>query len=359
MELQTGLKPERPDLTYLQGRLDFEEVLESLGIVVAHRQNEWIMCHCPFPENHSNGDKNPSFGFNEEEMRYNCFVCGGGDLLELVTFQMVMDDQEGEIWLQQHSTMEPQKSEDLKAQLDKIIHPAQDKKSIGAMDVSILDKYVPVPVEYLEERGLNAETADAMGLKFDWDDHGGIIIPHFWNTKLVGYQVRHMVMWGGDFLCTKCSKPVPKYTSSVGMPKSTTLYNHDRVTITEAREVIVVESPMTVLYLMSHGRPNVVATFGMWNQEQVEHLRKFEVVYLWPDNDAAGKKNIERAVKELKNYTEVRIVPTVPKPKGDGADINPEFIQAHLFHAFPPSLVPLKGIISPLKVDETNTNYWR
>jgi hypothetical protein len=50
------------DISYLQNRLDPEEILASLSIETASWKGNWLMCHCPNTNNHSNGDVNPSFG---------------------------------------------------------------------------------------------------------------------------------------------------------------------------------------------------------------------------------------------------------------------------------------------------------
>ena len=74
---------ERPDVSFLKDRLDVESMLESLNIEVAFQKGEEWICHCPDVMGlHTSGDSTASFAYNEEKMKYNCFRCGGGSVLE-------------------------------------------------------------------------------------------------------------------------------------------------------------------------------------------------------------------------------------------------------------------------------------
>lgn len=74
-KINRGLSIEATSYEHLKGAFDTEAFLEDLGIDIGFQQREhqW-MCHCPFPENHKNGDTNPSFGFNEEKLAFNCLA---------------------------------------------------------------------------------------------------------------------------------------------------------------------------------------------------------------------------------------------------------------------------------------------
>ena len=102
--------------------------------------------------------------------------------------------------------------------------------------------------------------------------------------------------------------------------------------------VIIVESPMTVLYLKSHGFGNVMATFGSFQQAQASLLFPFERVLYWPDNDSAGMTNAARAIEALWTFVNLSIVPMVPGEKSDAANLAPEQIQDYLDAAIPSAL---------------------
>jgi DNA primase len=333
----------RPDISYLQNRLDFDSVLESLGIKIAFHLGNQIMCHCPNPQNHENGDANPSFGLSTEEMVFNCFVCGGGTLLDLVKREAnLATDDEAVLWLQQHSTMQPSSSDALKQQLMSKMYKAEAEATMPEYPAESLFKYRAIH-PYIYERGITKDVAVKMQVGFD-EIHCGIMIPHVWRGKLVGWQLRHLVHEGDKYYCDIClavDGKVPKYKSTKGLPVSRTLYNYDNVVADGYDAVIIVESPMSALYLMSNGYPNVVATFGSYNSEQLGVATVFPTIYLWPDNDPAGEKNVKAAIDTLRYMVDLRVVPVVNKPKGDAADVSPDNIKEHISRAFTPALLPL------------------
>lgn len=342
-ELRRGVKTrvqDRPDIRYLQSRLDYDEVLEGLGIDVAYHLGDQIMCHCPNPDNHSNGDRNPSFGFNTEEMIYNCFVCGGGTLLDLVVQQLVVSDDDAVAWLTNSSTLEPKSASEIRQKLAQMMNPVKEKTVIPSYPIEKIEQFRQPAQKYFLDRGITAEVQAHMRTGFD-EEHYAVVIPHVWRGDLVGWQWRHLIHEGDTYYCMTCGDQTAKYKSTPGFPKKITLYGYDDVVEMGYQSVIVVESPMTVLYLRSCGYINVVATFGSWSEEQMNYLTVFPTVYLWPDNDPAGANNLHKAIDVLSKQTNVRIVPVVDKPHGDGADVHPKEIINYLEMAILPGLLPL------------------
>lgn len=324
------LTPAFPDLdiSYLKNRLDFEEILEALGIQISHTLGDWIMCHCPNTGAHKNGDQNPSFGFNTEEVYANCFVCGNQSLVQLIQDQLGISEKDAVAWLREHSTFEPAKSEDLVEKITKILHPPEDLIVMPEFPDNAVFKYRFVH-PYLLERGITKEVIKEMNVGFD-EEHLGIVIPHWWKGKLRGWQVRHLLEKDGKYYCPTCGqdnsptvaktpKQVAKYNNTIGFPKKTTLYNYDNVYHTSG--VMVVESPMSVLKIKSLGLDDVVATFGSFSKEQGDALVKFGIVYFWPDNDLAGMINTQHVIDSLANRVELRIIPPVFEEKGDPGDL--------------------------------------
>lgn len=366
-ELRTGFQEEITDdekVAFLRGRLDYEEILEALGIETSHFLGDWLMCHCPNTVNHTNGDTKPSFGFNVEEMRWNCFVCGGGSLLKLVADELDISKEDALDWLKNQSTFEPSTSEDLKSKILKLIHPVEQVDVLPTYPDDAVFKYRFIH-PYLLDRGISKEVIIDMNVGFD-PTHFGIIFPHWWKGALRGWQVRHLVsknVSGKDlFYCPICGNDsehkiwAPKYSNTKGFPKKNTLYGYDQLN-KDNKEVIVVESPMSVLYLKSHGFENVVATFGSWSMEQLAFLTVFDSVILWPDNDPAGVTNLKKVLEPLRNLTEVRVVPVVSKPKGDAADVSPNLLSSYLERAISPvKLASLHGKVPTLDDLLTNIN---
>lgn len=336
------------DIAYLKGRLDFEEVLESLGIEVSHWNGDWLMCHCPDPVMHKNGDTNPSFGFNVEEMYANCFVCGSKTLLQLVQEQLGVDEKTALAWLREQSTFEPAKEEDLLEKINKLLHPVEKVEVMPEFPDSAVFKYRFIH-PYLTERGISKEVIKAANIGFD-EEHLGIVIPHWYKGKLRGWQVRHLLEKDGKYYCPTCGqdnsptvaktpKAVAKYNNTVGFPKKRTIYNYDNLVGTQA---LIVESPMSVLKLWTLGFPRVGATFGSFSKEQAEALAKFEFVGYWPDNDDAGRTNTEHVLKYLAPLTKVGIVPPVEGLKGDPGDLTTkEQVESYLNRVMTPATYKL------------------
>lgn len=336
------------DISYLQDRLDFEEVLEGLGMEVSHWLGTWIMCHCPFTQNHANGDSSPSFGFNTETMGWNCFVCGGGGILQLVE-DLINCNQEAAIqWLTQLSSFEP--SENLVDKVTKIMHPVSTEGIMPAYPDEIYEKFETHEYErdaYLEFRNISIEIGKETRIGVD-QNHFGITIPHWFDGKLRGWQTRHVLD-----SCPTCGPNPPKYKNTPNFPKKNTLYLYD---FAIGFQALVVESPMSALYLWSMGIPNTMATFGSFSSQQAELLKKFSKVRIWPDNDPAGTNNLFKAVADLGESVDVSIVPVVDQPHGDPADVSADRIHEYLFSAFPIALLPLfEGNLPTLEQAKTYT----
>jgi DNA primase len=321
-------------------------MLEALGIDQAFRRGTQLMCHCPNTDNHKNGDLNPSFGYNEDKMAYNCFVCGGGNVVELV--QMMMpetSDEDAVKFLEQYADFN-RSEDDLEIRLRAILNPQDD-------DDSTLPEYPPENLfqyrkihPYLYKRGLTREVIVEMQVGYD-DEHMGITIPHFFMGKLVGMQRRHLgVDDDGNYFCPRCSvtdKKVPKYKNTARFPKVNTLYGYDQMKEAlrqeEGNSAIVIESPFSLLKLKSLGFNRVTATFGQFSTEQGMLLIAVPKVYFWPDNDSAGYKNAKKAIEVLGHFVDLWIVPVVEGEKGDPGDLDaPMQVFNHLKMAYPSAL---------------------
>jgi DNA primase len=317
------------DLEFYKGRVDGDELLEALGIDAAFHKNQWIMCHCPdWMGNHKNGDANPSFGFNEDEMVYNCFVCGGGDVFQLVEMMLGGDENTTEQFLLSMAHLEPMNNEDFANEIERLMNPMKTMEADPEYPKEALFPFRKIH-PYLYERGISKEVIIEHQVGFD-EDHYGITIPHTFMGKLKGWQTRHLMQdEQGNYMCPKESclnkGKVPKYKNTSGFPKQNTLYAYDQ-TMKWCKEnghgdAIVVESPMTVLYLKSLGFKATMGTFGQFSTEQGHLLWPFNRVYFWPDNDKAGAENTERAIKALEQYVNLQIVPVVPGEKSDAANL--------------------------------------
>jgi hypothetical protein len=362
VKFRKGLKQEPASYDYLKGRLDSEALLESLGIDIGFRQREnQLMCHCPnLTGNHNNEDSSPSFGFNEEHLVYNCFVCGGGNVVELVWMMMPDLARKGdssadysEAWerglryLEQFADLNVSQ-DDLVDRLKRTMYPEQKDDELPDYPADNLFQYRKIH-PYLYERGLTKGVIVEMEVGFD-EEHAGITIPHWFMGKLVGMQRRHLAQdTDGNFICDRCfdpdkpTKKIPKYKNTSSFPKVNTLYGYDKMKHYLAQQgggVIVNESPFSTLKLKSLGYHKTVGTFGQFSIEQGMLLLPCEKVYFWPDNDKAGYENAKRAAESmLGQMGTLYIVPVLPNYKGDPGDLNEASeVATYLKHAWPSSL---------------------
>jgi len=338
------------NLDFFKDKIEGEQVLEALGIDIAFRRNNQIMCHCPdWFGNHKNGDANPSFGYNEDELLFNCFVCGGGNLFQLVENMMGVDEDGAVEFLMQQANLEPQDSGKFAEQIEQILNPYEDTQVDPEYPESALFPFRKIH-PYLYERGITKEVIIEHQVGFD-EEHYGIVIPHWFMGVLKGWQIRHLVEQDGEYHCPvkSCNfdkngneKPVPKYKNTSGLPKLNTLYAYDQTMRYCKKEgvgdIIVVESPMTTLYLKSHGFGSAVATFGQFSPAQASLLWPFNTVYYWPDNDKAGRNNTKLAIENLEQYVNLKIVPTVEGEKSDAANLDPEEISDYIKRSEPSAL---------------------
>lgn len=342
------------NLHYLQDKIDWWATLEELGIETAYPLGDEIMCHCPnLMGLHAHGDKSPSFGFNTQKLEYNCFVCGGGNVLLLLNEMLGLDEEAAEMWLRSQADLDTINKDKLKDNLKAIMNPIESDDFIPDYPPNLLFQYRKIH-PYLYERGLTKEVI--VDMQVGWsEEHDAIIIPHFYGGKLCGWQMRHLNQIAENTwdckLCSESEKKVPKYKNTSSFPKATTLYNYDNAI--KYPEVIVVESPMTALYLMSCGYPNVVATFGGFNPTHGMLLARFQKIFFWPDNDGAGLQNLNEARKSLAMYSQLMIVPLVPGEKSDAANLKPGEIPEWLNHAYSVALYPMLGLATLEDIPDT------
>lgn len=362
-KLNRGLPDYTIDYSHLIGRLDVESLMDDLGIEFGFRHSEnQLMFHCPNLEgNHRNGDANPSFGFKKDRLVFNCFVCGGGNIIDLIRMMNPGFSQENALQYAETYADFNISQEDFVNKIQTILHPSDEVETyMPDYPIDSLFQYRKIH-PYLLERGITRETIIEMQVGYD-EEHDCIVIPHFFMGKLVGIQKRHITQDDeGNYLCERCKetekKRIPKYKNTPNFPKVNTLYGYDHLKqmIKEEKtsSAIVVESPMSALKLMSLGYNRTVATFGQFSKEQAMLLIAVERVYYWPDNDPAGWNNTHKIMNVLMPYTDLRIVPVVSKEKGDAADLQTsEEVRRHLEAAYPAALFGLHSKEKLLSLDE-------
>lgn len=259
---------------------------------------------CPDPWSlHKNGDTTGKFAINRTKHLWNCFVCGGGSLLDLTIALQDMDDQEAETWLYQFAKPRDESDDEFLAEIEEILHQEMIAKPVMPYyNDHVLDKWTEdlAPLGgWLKDRGISEEIACKARIGFDraarrqaplkpgkpaQEPYSGpcVYLPHFWGGRLVGWQQR----WLSDAR----PKWIPKYTNTSSFPRTETIYNYENVYLAE-RPVIVCESVPSALFLASLGYPAVATFGGSVSTEQLRLLRRFQQgLVLAPDNDEPGYK---------------------------------------------------------------------
>lgn len=157
-----------------------------------------------------------------------------------------------------------------------------------------------------------------------------IVVPHFWDGRLVGWQSRKIFEDGS-----------PKWLSTMDFPKDETIFRPPQGDV-----LVVVESPMTVLR-HAHHLP-LAATFGAdVTDRQVRLMSGYDKVVLWMDPDRAGWRSMEGhtddsgvrhpgLVERLMPYTDVWAVQA--DWANDGADLSDEDAAEAVAGAVPASV---------------------
>lgn len=314
--------------------IDIDAVEDAIGFDAIDSTDTEDRGHCfDIWGLHKNGDTTGKLSIHREKMVYNCWVCGGGSILSLVMDLKDMDVGEATRWLYEFAEQEDEEKPDkLLGKVNKIfgeLDPPQ-KKDLPYFNERVLDKWLDTRTSWFRKRGINNDTRQEFKLGYDPthvrrkndEEYVGpaIIIPHFWGGKLVGWQER--------WLDENRPKWVAKYTNTPDFPKESTLFNYDKCLSNSHVEPVVVESPVTALFLDSIRVP-AIATFGSnLPESQIQLLRVFnQGVFLSPDNDkpkgdqaAAGIKWRDTLTESLIDTIPVYHVPLVTE-RGESADL--------------------------------------
>lgn len=236
----------------------------------------------------------------------NCYSYWGGGIFNFMLKMEKKDDFTELIPILKPFLTGPEDNpETFKQELERIFSANANVYSIEIPSYSeaVLSPWMKSHPYLREVRGISVETSSKLKIGYDPVDNR-IIFPHFWRSKLVGWQGRSIP--SGPYW-PQTEPEWPKYKSTLSFPKSSTLYNYDRAS--EFERVIVVESPMSVAKAYEYGIENIVATFGAKVTEgQLSLLRDFEEVLVWMDSDGAGYQGEKKIVKSLYQNTRVRVI---------------------------------------------------
>lgn len=249
------------------------------------------------PGLHSDQDANPTASLNYQKLVYKCLGCGAsGGLLWFIATCRGSSSVEARSWLEQTAGLGTSVMEldamlrfldNMYASKTRPVVPSYSDRTLKPW--SLLHPYFTDPFAS-GGREIPVETAEKFRLGWDASTDR-VVLPHFWNNKLVGWQTRKLSTEWRSVELTPDSPDfhsgwanAPKYHSSPDFPKDSTIYNYNPRSTTG---VVVVESMMSVL---RHDHAlHMEATFGASVTDiQIKRLSAHPEITLWMDNDRAG-----------------------------------------------------------------------
>ncbi len=268
---------------------------------------------------HSHSDSSASASLRVDNLNYGCWSWGGGGFFWLL--KTLEQDDEIRIRRVLHDLsagLYRESPEKFMETVQRVFSKSSDRTVIenNSYHEKVLEPWLQIRHPYFsEDRGISEDVIDRMKLGYD-DKEIRVVIPHFFDHKLVGWQKR--ALDNPEYPISV--KSFPKYKSSIAFPRKDTLFNYDN--LDASKPLFVVEAPMSVLRGLTHGNDldNITATFGASvTKEQMKLMQEFPLIYIGMDPDPAGWVASLKLMKELGQYTEVRML-SFPQGK-DYADM--------------------------------------
>lgn len=265
-----------------------QELISLFGLRNARRSGRNLVASCPYSQNHAHGDRNPSFSINVDTGLWICFGCGEkGNLVKLAQDVLNMDK------------MEAIRTFDIDITPDKVDQLVSDgyerPKPMTPLQMDI-SRWSNAKHEYWHGRGFTDATIGKWHLGYS-EDMNRVVVPVYSDGELMGWSAR-----------ATDDVTQPKWRHSPSMEKSRLLFGKDNFSGDTA---IVVEAPLSVIMLDQYGVSNAVATFGCkMSETQARMLRSnYNNILMWYDPDGPGQSGMADAVKLLKDFVDVYVVP--------------------------------------------------
>lgn len=252
-----------------------EDLLYQIGIEDLRSQGDEILGRCPEHERRTGKrEQRPRhWSINRRTGQHHCFSCEyKGSLVRLVIERTGLGVWEAHKLLRQHDVdlvseshwedWEPPQSADVEESLHSFSFP---------------------PRRSLEHRNLTIHAATRYDLRWDYEDSEWVLPIHGPVGELWGFQ----------------SKGENVRNHPPGVKKSRTLFGLHLLEQDETHQVLLVESPLDVVYLYGLGF-NAIASYGSSVSDRQMYLivEHFESVILALDSDTAGIKGTRRILED-------------------------------------------------------------
>jgi DNA primase len=285
---------------------------ERYGVSEMRRDGDELRMRCPLNLGlHKHGDRTGKFSLNVKKNVCGCWVCGAGNILWLVK-HAERDEDGNPVEVSDAAAIEIAKQyaheltdDEFAALIAEEMNgqPYQEPRA-GQTDYSgVISQWTHTKHPYWADRGFNIETVEMWSLGFDPEENR-VVVPHRFDGRYVGYLKRTLAD-------TQYGLPTDrdiekKWKNSWQLPRDM-LFGYDTAKYYDS--VVVVEAPLSAIYLWQCSIPNVVATFGSkTSAEQVRLLRRFRDVVVWYDADLAGRHGARTIIDGLRGHSDVWLV---------------------------------------------------
>jgi hypothetical protein len=329
------------------------DIIEAMGLDVrrAKVSKDHLQMLCPLHD-----DSDPSFSvFLTAGGSWMCFGCGSsghhmGELIREIEQIRGPQPKARELWTKDKRAYLKAKGI-LKDEASSQSTPLTPEQELAAMESRLLAmewegtkgrddrlryEYTPLPegdyrvvsirpARYFLERGFTERTCEYWNLGDDQSMQRALIPIRDFQGVLVGAQGRSYAInckcgfrfdqWvkhpdavktkaGKVKRCPVCTETPPiKYLTTAGFEKSLFLFGEHMID-RDRKEAIIVESPMSVLWLWQHGYPNALATMGsIPSEHQIRKIRTwFHSVFLFADGDPKTHPNLPPAGERWRSH---------------------------------------------------------
>lgn len=304
--------------------VDFDALYINLGWTPVSNTGTEDKGYCLDPwKLHKHGDRTGKLAINRAKGVYNCWVCGGGTILTLIMEVKGLDFDGAIEYLSRFiNAFHKESTEEFHARISRLLDNVKNvNRPLPVFNDQVLTKFTDaVPwgtTRYISDSVIEFFKIGMANSHYKFNSESGsyegqaVILPHFWQGKLVGWQER----WISD-----TPSWIGKYTNTSDFPRETTVWGLDFAKTIDKRPILC-ESVPTALRLISEGHP-AIATFGSQiTKDQCKHLRCFQQgIILSPDNDTAGYKWYEQAVNQLQRFVPLYLMEPVGEIGSDLGD---------------------------------------
>ena len=310
------------DFREVKAHISIPEVLDVLGIREQFTEKEGVLTGvCPFPD-HSHGPKpnRSQFKINQKDgvWLWHCFgdCQAGGDVIELVKRCQGLSNEHVRFWFAEHFadrlTLKKGKDKGRGEQAEeKSVEKKTERQASGLVPLRFyLNLDTAAAESYLASRGISLATAKRydVGMCGKGMFKGYLAMPVWrWQRESEGENpVGYVGRWPGEDFDEAAGRP--RYKN--GLDTGQAVYGLEQAEAAPGGQaLLVVEGPLTVLWLADRGYPAVATFSATVTDKQADILvGTGRPVVLAFDGNEAGYEGMRKAAAKLITRSFVRVV---------------------------------------------------